>query len=207
MGTSTGSSLAGVWIHPGDRRPCDFVAIGEPSEHLPFSQTDKEDSKQRHWSAAMDPEMISDVGTDCRPLWISVVVFAHAFAAFFLYRAWRLTHPKAAAGRKPEKRSQQHPRRESEGETAPPAGPPSSSSPSAAGATAPIASVAAADKEEDPRPAPAHLSWRDLGCSYPSAAGPRVVLQVQAGRGGGFPAGLTCPLLQGSTAGRMQRCR
>lgn len=34
-------------------------------------------------------------GSDTPALWITVVIFAHLFAFFFLYRAWMMTHPKS----------------------------------------------------------------------------------------------------------------
>ena len=101
----------------------------------------------------------------CPALWISAVIFAHVFAAFFLYQAWALMHPKSAAMRGLKRCCwRESAAMEDEGVC------------NREGASRPT--IAEADLSDPCVPA-SSLTWRELGYSYGMASGPRAVLRVR----------------------------
>ena len=126
---------------------------------------------------------VSAGGLDTPALWISVVIFAHLFASFFLYRVWMLTHPKGSCSDEPQLSAAD----ESDAK-------PTNTITTTAGIIEPqevVLSISsdppqarnggtskAAEDESDADPPRASLAWENLGCSYLTASGPRAVLKV-----------------------------
>ena len=122
---------------------------------------------------------------DSQALWVPMIIFAHLYSFFFLFRAWVLTHPgipgggkafaAAAVGCRSGRRGgiggdNRHKSVEEEVEPNAKSGSPDSNPEDRS-------TKKMEDAEEQPSPA-AVLYWRALGCTYRTAEGPKAVLRV-----------------------------